>query len=194
MSASIASIASASWPTRSASFELMPPPASRKRAIDQLTEPERELVFEIVASKYTKLYSDACKERDNEDHGGPEPDVDDITLEACRINPSTLPAAHKQRAIDAFGKQSLVLDSDNFYMDTDRVYPVPGKPGISGIKFVRTDTDKPTKYFVSEERMTAAEDAEDDGEMVTIRIKTGKGGRAMFRVPKSVAKDMVGCD
>ena len=188
------SIAPVCWLTRAASSELMPPPPSRKRAIDQLTEPERELVFEIVASKYTKLYADACKERDNEDHAGPDVDEADITREACKIVPSDLPAAHKQRAIDAFGTQALVLDNDNFYMSSDKVYPVPGKPGVSGIKFVRTDTEALTKYFVSEERLTAAEDAEDDGEMVTIRIKTGKGGRAMFRVPKSVAKDMVGCD
>ena len=175
-----------------AAAELMPPPASRKRGIDDLTECERELAFEIVANKWSKLYSDACKERDEEDYGR-EPDGIGILQEASIIDPSSLPASQKQRAIDTFGNNKLILDSDNFYISTTTEYPIPGKPGIKGVKFVRTDTDHFTKYFVSEDKFTASAEEEDD-EYVTIRIKTGKGGRGHYRVLKSVAKDMMGCD
>ena len=172
--------------------EPMPPPASRKRGIDELTEPERDLAFEIVANKWSQLYSEACKQRDEDDCGF-EPDGSAMLEEASVIDPSSLPDNQKQRAIDTFGKNKMIIDSDNFYIDAATEYPVVGEPGVKGVRFVRTDTKTFTKYFVSEEKFTASS-KEEDGEMVTIRIKTGKGGRAHFRVLKSVAKDMCGCD
>ena len=175
------------------SSELMPPPPSRKRGIDSLTESERDLAFEIVASKWTRLYSDACRERD-EDEFSREIDNVDLQQEASIIDPSQLPDHQKQRAIDTFGNNKLIIDSDNFYISTDTQYPVLGKPGVKGVKFVRTDTEKLTRYFVPESKLEAPKKPGEDDEYVTIRIKTGKGGRAHFRVKKSDAKDMGGCD
>jgi hypothetical protein len=152
---------------------------------------ERELAFQIVAANFSKGYAAACRERDESDDWNLDSAA--VADEAAIIDPSLLPPVKKARAIEVFGEAKFSLDTGDLHMDIHRHYPVQGAPGIDGIKFTETHGSQSVSTFVEQGAYECPDDDGDD-EMVVIRIKTGKGGRQQFRVPKKVAKDMVGCD
>ena len=156
-----------------------------------MTPVHRELAFEIVAANYSKSYADACRQRDESD--GWTLDSTAVADEAAVIDPSLLPPAKKARAIEAFGDAKFSIDTRDLTIEVDRQWPINGQPGVDGIKITETHGMTNVSTFIEQGAYECPEDDGDD-EMVTIRIKTGKGGRAHFRVPKKVARDMVGCD
>ena len=164
---------------------------TQKRKACEMAPAERELAFQIVAANFSKGYATACRERDESDDWSLDSAA--VADEAAIIDPSLLPPAKKARAIEVFGEAKFSLDTDDLHMAVDKHYPIRGGPGIDGIKFTETHGLRPVATFV-EQGSYECPDNDDDDEMVVIRIKTGKGGRQQFRVPKKVAKDMVGCD
>ena len=169
-----------------------------KRNASQMTISERACVFEIMAANYSKAHAEATAAAADEERFGSFGTIDtcDLELQAALIDPDLLPPAKKTKFIDTFGADcgKFEIDTTNMCIAHDKEYPLPGKP-ISGIKFTEIDPKNSynrTKTFI--EQGSYELDDPDGDEMVVIRIKTGKGGRQQFRVPKKVAKDMVGCD
>ena len=165
-----------------------------KRNASQMTPAERDLVFEIVASNFNKGMTEARRHADDSEYFG-NIEEDMVAEEASIIDPSLLPPAKKARVVAAFGESKFTLDLANTYLTRDKQWPTPGQPGVNGISFVKTlGTGHTQKTFVAESKFDPPGEDDDGDELVVIRIKTGKGGRQQFRVPKKVAKDMVGCD
>ena len=156
----------------------------------KLNANQRELTLNLIASNYNLEYTKARKEADEDldfyrDFSG-------VIDDACTIDPELLPKAKKARVAEAFGDSKFRINTDNLYMMLDTKY-LGNKP-VPGVSVVETDHYPPRKTFVAKEDMTSSgsSDSGSEDEMVTIKIKTGKGGLATFRVPKSEAGDMVG--
>lgn len=136
-------------------------------------------------------YSKARKEADEDCDFNK--DLSDAVEDACTIDPELLPKSKKARVTDAFGDFKFCINSSNLYMTTDKKYC--GDNIVHGVTVVETDYYPHKKTFVPKSEMTSSGSSDDgsgDEDMVTIKIKTGKGGLATFRVPKSEAGDMIG--
>ena len=169
-----------------------------KRNASDMSALQRECVFEIMAANFSKAVAEARREADDDEQYGSFGTVDkmDCLAQSALIDPSLLPPTKKTKFADLFGSGCVgfCVNTENMVADSCTEYPVRGAPGIKGIQFdeVHPVTSKRTKTFV-EQGSYQLDDPNGD-QMVVIRIKTGKGGRQQFRVPKRVAKDMVGCD
>lgn len=167
-----------------------------KRTASKMSASERACVFEILASNYTKALATAQRDADDEEQFGTFGTIDKTAClaESAVIDPELLPPAKKSKFVKAFGSKcgKFELDTTDMTADKHTEYPVAGKPGVQGVQFREYKGVETVKTFI-EQGSYELEDPNGD-EMVVIRIKTGKGGRQQFRVPKRVAKDMVGCD
>ena len=167
-----------------------------KRTASKMSASERACVFEILASNYTKALATAQRDADDEEQFGTFGTIDKTAClaESAVIDPELLPPAKKSKFVDAFGSKCGKFELDTTDMTADKCteYPNAGKPGVKGVQFREYTGATPIKTFVEHESYEL-EDADGDA-IVVIRIKTGKGGRLAFRVPKHVAGDMVGCD
>lgn len=156
--------------------------------LDSLLGFHKDLALLIAASKFPAEYRSACIERDEDPDS---PDATPYAYEAAlHIDPKSIcDPKIRQEAIDAFGQDPFVIDSDKVYIDNHD----------NGVRvWDLTKYGSSFQYVIPKSNLLKLnmEDGcnSDDDEYVTIRIKTGKGGRGMYRVPKSVAGDMMGCD
>ena len=157
----------------------------------KLNANQRNLAFNIIASNYDAEYSKARKEAD--DDLDFDRDMSDAIDSACSVDTDLLPKSKRARVVEEFGQEKFSIDNSNLYMTIGKEYV--GNTPLPGVFVVETDLSPPKKTFVAKKDMTLFESGDSSGdEMVTIKIKTGKGGRATYRVPKSEAGDMVGCD
>lgn len=167
-----------------------------KRNASKMSTSERACVFEILAANYTQALATAQRDADGEEQFGAFGTVDKTTClaESAIFDPDLLPPAKKSKFVEAFGAEcgKFELDTSDMTADKCTEYPVAGKPGVKGVQFREYKGAQTVKTFIQQDSYELDDPAGDD--MVIIRIKTGKGGRQQFRVPKRVAKDMVGCD
>ena len=150
----------------------------------------KELAFLVAASNFVIEYSARAASRDS-DSDSPD-DTSDASEAALRIDPSRIyNSAKRNEVIDAFGTHPFAIHSDLCYV-------TKSGNSVTVYEYDRLGTTVFRKTIPQSEllRMSSGDDGDQDAdeEFVTIRIKTGKGGRACFRVRKRDAKDMVGCD
>ena len=171
-----------------------------KRNASLMSAHERACVFEIIASKFNEVLSTAMRQTEEDGASFDSFQKLECLEQAALIDPELLPKSKKAKFVGAFGAEcgKFEIDTTHMLADTATEYPVRGAPGVKGVAIVEVNpaTNRRTKTFIDAKSFASADDGanEDDDEMVVIRIKTGKGGRQQFRVPKKVAKDMVGCD
>lgn len=178
---------------------IMTSPNIIKRSASAMTELERDCAFEILASNFSNTLATAKREAAEDEYFG-RVDECDCLDEAALIDPELLPPSKRDKFVSAFGADcpKFSIDTEHIVADKTTDYPRGGGPGVRGVAIFHTNpkTLKRARTFYDSKTFftpTRGND-EDDDEYVTIRIKTGKGGRGMYRVPKSVAGDLMGCD
>jgi hypothetical protein len=150
---------------------------------------QQKLAYQIIASTYNTEYSKAKRQRDDECDF--DRDVSYVLDSACIIDADHF-KSKKLRIHETFGEKKITVDNSSLYMTHERKYV--GKNAIDGVVVVETDFRPHKKTFISKCEMMSPSPKDDCGndEMVTIKIKTGKGGLASYLVPKSEAGDMLG--
>mgnify|MGYP005721287835 CR=1 FL=1 len=174
-------------------------PLVRERAMEKcdpfsLPASEQDLVIEIFASNYMRALTVAKREADDDEFCPPYNELDCVD-EAASIDPDLLPKSKREKFANVFGPTcgKFKIDTAHLVAESTTEYPRGGGPGSKGVAV--TDTKKRKRKFVECAKFVA-DDEGDNGcdEYVTITIATGRGGRGMYRVPKSVAGDMMGHD
>ena len=134
-------------------------------------------------------------------------DSEEALQEACEIDPAKLPSDAALVLTEAFGAGSFRVDHEPLLCEAYKTYepvldsPVPKNKITEGLRVVFALVHTRPFVFVPQSRIDALAAAapckcekrnRDDDDYVTVKIKIGKGGRQMFKVPRSEAKDMQG--